>query len=91
VYDLQHYVPESCRKSFNGVLGNLNTFRAFAEAVDDWLITGTHDDYQDKVRLLVDKLGTCEQGLRGHLATLREDAKRCRPNYVIMRLIKSIE
>jgi hypothetical protein len=71
VYDLQHYVPESCRESFNGVLGSLNTFRAFAEDVDDRLIIGMHDDYQDKVRLLVDKLGMCKQGLRGHLATLR--------------------
>jgi hypothetical protein len=71
VYDLQHYVPGSCRESFNGVLGSLNTFRAFAEDVDDWLIIGMHDDYQDKVRLLVDKLGMCKQGLRGHLATLR--------------------
>jgi hypothetical protein len=40
---------------------------------------------------LVDELGKCAEGLREGLKRLEEDAGRCRPNFVLKRLLESLE
>jgi hypothetical protein len=59
--------------------------------VDNWLLLGKRQIVYETLDGLVDELGKCAEGLREGLKRLEEDAGRCRPNFVLKRLLESLE
>ena len=91
LYDLQHYLPESCRESFNRFQDSLGIFKALSEDVDDWLVMGMRQTFYEPLKGLVKELEKCAEGLRGHVKLLGEDAQGCRPNSVLKRLLEGFK